>query len=169
MNLEKTSSQTNSQLLPNNLSFSLKCPWCLKIITAENFSEEQLSVTYLQNYFTSQEKQYKEELLVEMQQIIENSPLVIQLREENNALKSFIEGYKLGKEFVKPAQKGQEFEDYIHEKLQEIFSGSDTIENITHARTSSGTRADILQVVHEGTELEKTVGKIIYEVKNTEK
>src|SRR5688572_30640101 len=165
MNIEKTS----GLLSPNNLSFSLKCPWCLKIITAENFSQEHLSVAYLQNYFTSQEKQYKEKLLVEMQQIIEDSPLVIQLREENNALKSFIEGYKLGKEFVKPVQKGLEFEDYVHEKLQEIFSGNDTIENITHARTSSGNRADILQVVHEGTELEKTVGKIIYEVKNTEK
>lgn len=165
MNLEKT----NSQLLPNNLSFSLKCPRCLKIITAENFSEEQLSVTYLQNYFTSQEKQYKEELLAEMQQIIENSPLVIQLREENNALKTFIEGYKLGKEFVKPAQKGQEFEDYVQEKLQEIFSGSDTVENITHARTSSGTRADILHTIHEGKELEKIAGRIIYEAKNTEK
>ncbi|MCE8158979.1 MAG: DUF2130 domain-containing protein [Candidatus Moeniiplasma glomeromycotorum] len=165
MSLEKT----NSQLFPNNLSFSLKCPWCLKIITAENFSGEQLSVTYLQNYFTSQEKQYKEELLVEMQQVIENSPLVIQLREENNALKTFIEGYKLGKEFVKPVQKGLEFEDYVHEKLQEIFSGSDTVENITHARTSSGTRADILQTIHAGKELEKTAGKIIYEVKNTEK
>ena len=165
MSIEKT----NSQLIPNNLSFSLKCPWCLKIITAENFSGEQLSVTYLQNYFASQEKQYKEELLVEMQQIIENSPLVIQLREENNALKTFVEGYKLGKEFVKPVKKGLEFEDYVHEKLQEIFSGSDTIENITHARTSSGTRADILQTIHGGTELEKTVGKVIYEAKNTEK
>src|SRR5687768_3394762 len=165
MSLEKT----NSQLLSNNLSFSLKCPWCLKIITAENFSEEQLSVTYLQNYFVSQEKQYKEKLLAEMQQVIENSPLVIQLREENNALKSFIEGYKLGKEFVKPVQKGQEFEDYVHEKLQEVFSGSDTIENITHARTSSGTRADILQIIHEVNEPEKVIGKIIYEAKNTEK
>src|SRR3954447_788005 len=165
MSIEKT----NSQLISNNLSFSLKCPWCLKIITAENFSGEQLSVTYLQNYFASQEKQYKEGLLVEMQQIIENSPLVIQLREENNALKTFIEGYKLGKEFVKPVKKGLEFEDYVHEKLQEIFSGNDTIENITHTRTSSGTRADILQTIHEGTELEKTVGKIIYEAKNTEK
>ena len=139
MNIEKT----NNQLLPDNLSFSLKCPWCLKIITAENFSEEQLAVTYLQNYFVSQEKQYKEKLLAEMQEVIENYPLVIQLKEENNALKTFIEGYKLGKEFVKPAQKGQEFEDYVHEKLQEIFSGNDTIENITHARTSAGTRADI--------------------------
>src|SRR5437588_6381433 len=148
MNLEKT----NGQLLPNNLSFSLKCPWCLKIINAENFSAEQLSVTYLQNYFTSQKKQYKEELLAEMQQVIENSPLVIQLREENNALKTFIEGYKLGKEFVKPVQKGQEFEDYVHEKLQEVFSGNDIIENITHARTSTGTRADILQTVCEENE-----------------
>src|SRR3954453_14957152 len=120
MNIEKI----NSQLLPNNLSFSLKCPWCLKIITAENFSEEQLSVTYLQNYFVSQEEQYKKKLLVEMQQVIENSPLVIQLKEENNTLKSFVEGYKLGKEFVKPVQKGQEFEDYVQEKLREIFSGS---------------------------------------------
>src|SRR6266487_3733725 len=116
MSIEKT----NIQLLPDNLSFSLKCPWCLKIITAQNFSEEHLSVTYLQNYFTSQEEQYKEKLLSEMQEIIENSPLVIQLKEENNALKSFIEGYKLGKEFVKPVQKGQEFEDYVHEKLQEV-------------------------------------------------
>ena len=160
---------TNSQLLPDNLSFSLKCPWCLKIITAQNFSEDQLSVTYLQNYFTSQEKHYKEKLLAEMQHIIENSPLVVQLKEENNALKSFIEGYKLGKEFVKPVQKGQEFEDYVQEKLQEVFSSSDTIENIAHARTSAGTRADILQTIHEGNELEKTVGKIIYEAKNTEK
>src|ERR1700722_1264187 len=144
MNMEKS----NNQLLPNDsLSFSLKCPWCLKIITAQNFSEEQLAVTYLQNYFASQEKQYKEKLLAEMQQIIENSPLVIQLREENSVLKSFIEGYKLGKEFVKPAQKGQEFEDYVQEKLQEIFSGSDVIENITHIRTSAGTRADVLQTV----------------------
>src|SRR3954454_10120193 len=165
MSLEKP----NSQLLPNNLSFSLKCPWCLKIVTAENFSGEQLSATYLQNYFTSQEKQYKEKLLAEMQQVIENSPLVIQLREENNALKSFIEGYKLGKEFVKPVQKGQEFEDYVHKKLQEIFSGSDTIENITHTRTSAGTRADILQTIHEGNELEKIIGRIVYETKNTEK
>ena len=106
-----TVDKTNIQFLPNNLSFSLKCPWCLKIITAENFSGEQLSVTYLQNYFASQEKQYKKKLLTEMQQVIENSPLVIQLREENNTLKSFIEGYKLGKQFVKPVQKGQEFED----------------------------------------------------------
>src|SRR5438132_8073675 len=149
MNIEKT----NNQFLPkNNLSFSLKCPWCLKIITAQNFSEEHLSVTYLQNYFTSQEDQYKEKLLAEMQEIIENSPLVIQLKEENNALKSFIEGYKLGKEFVKPVQKGQEFEDYVHEKLQEVFSGNDIIENITHARTSTGTRADILQTVCEENE-----------------
>src|SRR3954451_12074984 len=165
MNIEKI----NSQLLPDNLSFSLKCPWWLRIITAQNFSEENLAVTYLQNYFVSQEKQYKEKLLVEMQEIIENFPLVIQLREENNSLKSFVEGYKLGKEFVKPAQKGQEFEDYVQEKLQEIFSGSDTVENITHARTSSGTRADILQTIHEGKELEKIAGKIIYEAKNTEK
>src|SRR3954447_24982792 len=164
-----TMEKTNSQLLSDNLSFSLKCPWCLKIITAQNFSEEHLAVTYLQNYFVSQEKQYKEKLLAEMQEIIENSPLAIQLKEENSTLKSFIEGYKLGKEFVKPVQKGQEFEDYVHEKLQEIFSGSDTIENITHTRTSAGTRADILQTIHEGTELEKTVGKIIYEAKNTEK
>ncbi|CAG8839322.1 32497_t:CDS:1, partial [Racocetra persica] len=138
-------------------------------ITAQAFSEEQLSVTYLQNYFASQEKQYKEELLAEMQQIIENSPLVTQLREENNTLKSFIEGYKLGKEFAKPVQKGQEFEDFVQEKLQEIFSGNDTIENITHARTSGGTRSDILQIIHEGDELEKIAGKIIYEAKNTEK
>src|SRR2546427_1050282 len=102
MKMEKN----NNQLLPNNLSFSLKCPWCLKIITAENFSEEQLAVTYLQNYFVSQEKQYKEKLLAEMQEVIESFPLVIQLKEENNILKSFVEGYKLGKEFVKPAQKG---------------------------------------------------------------
>nr|CAG8558282.1 14958_t:CDS:2 [Entrophospora candida] len=117
----------------------------------------------------SQEKQYKEKLLAEMQQVIENSPLVIQLKEENNTLKTFIEGYKLGKEFVKPAQKGQEFEDYVQEKLREIFSGSDTIENITHARTSSGTRADVLQLIQEESEQEKVVGKIIYEAKNTEK
>jgi hypothetical protein len=165
MNIEKTS----SRLLPNNLSFSLKCPWCWKIITAQNFSEEQLAVTYLQNYFTSQEDQYKEKLLTEMQEIIENSPLVIQLKEENNNLKSFIEGYKLGKEFIKPVQKGQELEDYVQEKLQEIFSSHDIIENITHARTSAGTRADILQTVREGSELEKVIGKIIYETKNTEK
>ena len=162
--------KSNNQLLPNDsLSFSLKCPWCLKIITAQNFSEEHLAVTYLQNYFASQEKQYKEKLLAEMQQIIENSSLVIQLREENNVLKSFIEGYKLGKEFVKPAQKGQEFEDYVQEKLQEIFSGSDVIENITHVRTSAGTRADILQTVRGESEPEKVIGKIIYEAKNTEK
>jgi hypothetical protein len=161
--------EINSKLPPTNLSFSLKCPQCLKIITAESFSREQLSVTYLQNYFDSQEKLYKEKLLVEMQQAIENFPLVVQLREENSTLKSFIEGYKLGKEFVKPAQKGQEFEDYVQEKLQELFSSSDTIENITHARTSSGTRADVLQTIHEGNELEETVGKIIYEAKNTEK
>jgi len=104
-----------------------------------------------------------------MQEIIENSPLVIQLKEENSILKSFVEGYKLGKEFVKPVQKGQEFEDYVQEKLQEIFSGNDIIENITHARTSSGTRADILQTVHEGNELKEVAGKIIYEAKNTEK
>ena len=164
-----TVEKTNSQLLPDNLSFSLKCPWCLKIITAQNFSEEQLAVTYLQNYFVSQENQYKEKLLTEMQEIIENSPLAIQLKEENSTLKSFIEGYKLGKEFVKPAQKGQEFEDCVHEKLQEIFSGSDTIENITHARTSTGTRADILQTIHKGNELEKIIGRIVYETKNTEK
>src|SRR3954468_7535548 len=115
---------------------------------------------YLQNYISSQEERYKEKLLAEMQQVIENSPLVIQLREENNTLKSFIEGYKLGKEFVKPVQKGQEFEDYVHEKLQEVFSGSDTIENITHIRTSAGTRADVLQIIHEGNELEKVAGKI---------
>lgn len=165
MNLEKS----NSQFLPENLSFSLKCPWCLKIITAQNFSEEQLSVTYLQNYFVSQEEQYKEKLLDQMQVVIENSPSFIQLKEENNNLKSFIEGYKLGKEFVKPAQKGQEFEDYVHEKLQEIFSGNDVIENITHTRTSTGTRADILQTIRDGNELEKVVGKIVYEAKNTEK
>ncbi|CAG8464015.1 1071_t:CDS:10 [Ambispora leptoticha] len=131
--------------------------------------EEHLSVTYLQNYFASQEEQYKEKLLNEMQEIIENSPLVVQLKEENNALKSFIEGYKLGKEFVKPVQKGQEFEDYVHEKLQEIFSGSDIIENVTHARTSAGTRADILQIVRDGSDQEKVIGRIVYEVKNTEK
>src|SRR4051794_10803142 len=95
--------KTNSQLLPDNLSFSLKCPWCLKIITAQNFSEEQLSATYLQNYFTSRENQYKEKLLAEMQKTVENSPLVIKLKEENSILKSFVEGYRLGKEFVKPA------------------------------------------------------------------
>ena len=166
MNIEE---KTNNQLLPNNLSFSLKCPWCLKIITAQNFSEEHLAVTYLQNYFTSQEDQYKEKLLAEMQEIIENSPLVIQLKEENSILKSFVEGYKLGKEFVMPVQKGQEFEDYVQEKLQEIFSGSDIIENITHVRTSAGTRADILQTVRGGNELEKVIGKIVYETKNTEK
>jgi hypothetical protein len=166
MNIEK---KNNNQFLPSSLSFSLKCPWCLKIITAQNFSEEHLSVTYLQNYFSSQEEQYKEKLLNEMQEIIENSPLVIQLKEENNSLKSFIEGYKLGKEFVKPAQKGQEFEDYVHEKLQEIFSGGDIIENITHARTSAGTRADILQIVRDGSEQEKVIGRIVYEAKNTEK
>jgi hypothetical protein len=165
MSIEKT----NNQLLLDNLSFSLKCPWCLKIITAQNFSEEQLAVTYLQNYFVSQEDQYKEKLLVEMQGIIENSPLVAQLKEENNTLKSFIEGYKLGKEFVKPVQKGQELEDYVQEKLQEIFSGNDVIENITHARTSAGTRADILQIVRGGNESEKVIGKIVYETKNTEK
>ncbi|CAI2191878.1 17075_t:CDS:2, partial [Funneliformis geosporum] len=134
-------------------------------IDAQNFSEEQLTVTYLQNYFASQEEQYKEKLLAEMQEIIENFPLVIQLREENNTLKSFIEGYKLGKEFVKPTQKGQEFEDYVHEKLQEIFSGSDIIENITHMRTSAGTRADVLQTVRSGNEFEKVIGKIVYETK----
>ncbi|CAI2199364.1 7153_t:CDS:2 [Funneliformis geosporum] len=138
MNIEKI----NNQPLPNNLSFSLKCP---------------------------QEEQYKGKLLAEMQEIIENFPLVIQLREENNTLKSFIEGYKLGKEFVKPTQKGQEFEDYVHEKLQEIFSGSDIIENITHTRTSIGTRADVLQTVRSGNEFEKVIGKIVYETKNTEK
>jgi hypothetical protein len=126
-------------------------------------------VTYLQNYFASQEEQYKQKLLTEMQETIENFPLFIQLKEENNTLKSFIEGYKLGKEFVKPAQKGQEFEDYVHEKLQEIFSSNDIIENITHARTSTGTRADILQTVRGGSELEKVIGKIVYETKNTEK
>ena len=165
MSIEKS----NVQLLPSNLSFSLKCPWCLKIITAQNFSEEQLVVTYLQNYFASQEDQYKEKLLAEMQEIIENFPLVIQLREENNTLKSFIEGYKLGKEFVKPVQKGQEFEEYVQEKLHEIFSGNDVIENITHIRTSTGTRADILQTIRGGNELEKVIGKIVYETKNTEK
>ena len=144
MNIEEKIN--NRQPLPNSLSFSLKCPWCLKIITAQDFSEDQLAVTYLQNYFTSQEEQYKEKLLAEMQEIIENSPLVIQLKEENSILKSFVEGYKLGKEFVKPVQKGQEFEDYVQEKLQEIFSGNDIIENITHARTSSGTRADFCRL-----------------------
>src|SRR5436305_10163646 len=104
-----------------------------------------------------------------MQEIIENSPLAIQLKEENSTLKSFIEGYKLGKEFVKPAQKGQEFEDYVHEKLQEIFSGSDIVENVTHARTSAGTRADILQTIRDESESGKVIGKIVYEVKNTEK
>src|SRR5207249_7307601 len=127
----------------------------LKIITSQNFSEEQLAVNYLQNYFTSQEDQYKEKLLAEMQEIIENSPLVAQLREENNVLKSFVEGYKLGKEFIKPVQKGQEFEEYVQEKLREIFSSDDLIENITHSRTSAGTRADILQTIHAGNELEK--------------
>ena len=41
MNTEKN----NNQLLPNNLSFSLKCPWCLKIITAQNFSYTNLFST----------------------------------------------------------------------------------------------------------------------------
>lgn len=165
MSIEKI----NNELLSNNLSFSLKCPWCLKIITAQSFSEEQLAVTYLQNYFASQEEKYKEKLLAEMQEIIKNSSLVVQLQQENNTLKSFIEGYKLGKEFVKPVQKGQDFEGYVQEKLQEIFSGNDVIENITHARTSVGTRADILQTIRGGNELEKVIGKIVYETKNTEK
>jgi len=104
-----------------------------------------------------------------MQEIIENSSLVAQLRKENGVLKSFVEGYKLGKEFVKPVQKGQEFEDYVYEKLQEIFSGNDVIENITYARTPTGTRADILQTVYNGSEPEEIIGKIVYETKNTEK
>ncbi|KLL02342.1 MAG: hypothetical protein MRERC_2c073 [Mycoplasmataceae bacterium RC_NB112A] len=32
--------KTGNQLLSDSLSFSIKCPRCLKIITAENFSQE---------------------------------------------------------------------------------------------------------------------------------
>jgi hypothetical protein len=141
----------------------------LQIITAQNFSEEQLAVTYLQNYFVSRENQYKEKLVVEMQQNVENWPLVSKLREENNTLKSFIEGYKLGKELVNLAQKDQLLEERVEEKLWEFFSSNDIIENINRTRNATKTQADILQTVRWGNETEKVIGKIIYVVKDEDK
>ncbi|CAI2196388.1 10421_t:CDS:1, partial [Funneliformis geosporum] len=60
-------------------------------------------------------------------------------------------------------EKGEELEKYIAEKLQETYNGADDISKITHV----GTKADILQVVHN--ENHQTVGKIIYEIKNEDK
>ncbi|CAG8815342.1 18353_t:CDS:2, partial [Racocetra persica] len=87
------------------------------------------------------ESQYKEKLLVEMQQNGENLPLFNKLREENNVLKAFIEGCKLGQEKGKLTVPDQPLKE----------------------------RADILQNVRSENETEKLIGKIIYAVKDEDK
>ncbi|KLL04918.1 MAG: hypothetical protein MRERV_9c051 [Mycoplasmataceae bacterium RV_VA103A] len=163
---EKVANQTDFNNVPH---FSLKCPWCFKIITVQNFSEEQSSVLYLQNYFISQESQYKEKLLVEMQQNGENLPLFNKLREENNVLKSFIEGYKLGQERGKLTVPDQSLKERVEGKLWEFFSSSDIIENINQTHNTIKTQADVLQNVRSENETEKIIGKIIYAVKDEDK
>ncbi|CAG8806811.1 19409_t:CDS:2, partial [Racocetra fulgida] len=98
------------------------------------------------NYFISQESQYKEKLLVEMQKNGENLPLFNKLREENNVLKSFIEGYKLGQEKGKLTVPDQSLKE----------------RNINQTHNTIKTQADILQNVRSENETEKLIGKIIY-------
>ena len=142
-------------------NFSFKCPHCRTLIRAADFTQDHFTIAYLQEYFQTKETEYKSQLLLKMGQEIENFPLFQQLKAENEKLKLIVEGYKLGSS-KSSKEKGEDLEKYITERLQETYNGQDDISKITHV----GTKADISQIIHsEG----KTIGTIIYEVKNEDK
>jgi Uncharacterized protein conserved in bacteria (DUF2130) len=146
----------------SNFNFSFPCPHCQKIITSQDFTENNFLISHLQSFFQSQETNYKEQLLKELTTTPTNFPPYQSLLAEKEKLQLLVEGYKLGTT-KGSKEKGEELEKYICEKLQETYNGSDDISKITHV----GTKADILQVIHN--ENHQTVGKIIYEIKNEDK
>jgi hypothetical protein len=148
--------------MTNNFNFSFPCPHCQKIITSQDFAENNFLIAHLQAFFQSRETTYKEQLLKELTTTPTNFPPYQTLLAEKEKLQLLVEGYKLGTS--KPSKiKGEELEIYIREKLQEVYNGTDDISKLTHV----GTKADILQVVHN--ENQQMVGKIIYEIKNKDK
>jgi hypothetical protein len=142
--------------------FSFPCPHCQKTITSQDFQENHFLIARLQSYFQSQETLYKAQLLQELVKSPTNFPPYQNLLAEKEKLQLLVEGYKLGTN-KGSKEKGEELEKYITEKLQETYNGADDISKITHV----GTKADILQVVHN--ETGNQVGKIIYEIKNEAK
>jgi hypothetical protein len=145
-----------------NFNFSFPCPHCQKTITSQDFQENHFLIAHLQNFFQSQETTYKEQLLKELTTTPNNFPPYQNLLAEKEKLQLLVEGYKLGTT-KGSKEKGEELEKYVCERLQEVYNGTDDISKITHV----GTKADILQVVHN--ENHQTVGKIIYEIKNEDK
>ncbi|WNE40655.1 MAG: hypothetical protein mread185_000112 [Mycoplasmataceae bacterium] len=146
----------------NNLNFSFPCPHCQKTITSQDFSENSFLIAHLQGYFQQKEQEYKAELLNQITQNLNSIPLLAELKSENERLKLLVEGYRLGTN-KNSKSKGEELEKYILEQLQTSYNGADEISKITHV----GTKADILQIVHN--EQQQEIGKIIYEIKNEEK
>ena len=142
-----------------NFNFSFPCPHCSKTITSQDFAENNFLIAHLQNFFQNQEAVYKTKLLQELTTNPNNFPPYQTLLAEKEKLQLLVEGYKLGTT-KGSKEKGEDLEKYICEKLQETYNGADDISKITH----TGTKADILQVVHNDNQ--QTVGKIIYEIKN---
>jgi hypothetical protein len=143
-------------------SFSFPCPHCQKTITSQDFQENHFLIAHLQSYFQNQETLYKAQLLQELASNPTNFPPYQNLLAEKEKLQLLVEGYKLGTN-KGSKEKGEDLEKYITEKLQETYNGVDDISKITHV----GTKADILQIVHN--ETGNQVGKIIYEIKNEAK
>ena len=146
----------------NNFSFSLTCPKCHSPLTSQDFAQDHFTIAHLQSYFQSQETVYKTQLLQELTNSPTNFPPYQTLLAEKEKLQLLVEGYKLGTQ-KGSKEKGEELEKYIIEQLQQTYNGNDDISKITHV----GTKADILQIVHN--ETGNQVGKIIYEVKNEDK
>ena len=153
--------QTTENKPVNNFNFSLACPHCQKILTANDFDNDSFNVAHLQNYFQAKEQEYKTQLLTQIEKNAETSPLFKQLKEENEKLKLIIEGYKLGTT-KNSKSKGEDLEKYILEQLQTTYNGSDEISKITHV----GEKADIIHTIHKDNQ---QLAKIIYEIKNVDK
>ncbi|CAG8507585.1 8233_t:CDS:1 [Cetraspora pellucida] len=156
---EKELTEKETNLTP--FAFSLTCPKCQATLTPSDFDNNHFTIAHLQSYFQSKETLYKQQLLQELTSNPSSLPAYQTLQKENQELKLLLEGYKLGTT-KSSKQKGEDLEKYICEQLQATYNGQDDISKITHV----GTKADISQIIHlEG----KTIGQIIYEVKNEEK
>ena len=95
---------------------------------------------------------------------IEKLERVQKLNNENIELRQQVQNLLLAQN--RPIKrKGELFEQYIAEELHRIFDDKDKISKLTQL----GKKADFLQEIFTENEPKKTVGKIVYETKNTEK
>ncbi|KLL02474.1 MAG: hypothetical protein MRERC_1c064 [Mycoplasmataceae bacterium RC_NB112A] len=141
----------------------------------ENIGEQEKNLRWLQSsqYIEKldrvrqlseiNEQQKKKIAELQSSEFIEKLERVRQLAEENNKLRGQIQLLQAHERTSK--RKGENFEQYIWEELNRVFDNKDKISKITQM----GKRADFLQEVLTESEPKKLAGRIIYEVKDTEK